>query len=479
MSSRCSRSSVVTLSFSRRCVVDAWYTSLRAIVTGCDEVGIVLEEHRRRHHLGDAGDRPLILRVLFPEHLVGFGVVDDGGGGAKIRHEVAARVDLVARDRGVGHLARRRDGARARRRSLAGDRSVGLSSYGIAPARAVSHSQQSDQDWTSYANRELSRTDDEDRLRAQCTDPDRCCPLTAHGGCVLLGNRAVSDRGEQRHSSRELIDCKQLMALAATIHLRSFACLPRLPVPQYAPGRPATSLPCSSRYRRMHARRQRGICHDRPRTRGIPGAARHHPRARHRARLDFRHRAWHLGRPGHGHGLRWPRCRRRRSCHCWCWPASSKRCSRSTPASSASAATSRCSTKANPATRRTGNTRRWRSAGLSRRRPRSAVCALLLDRDGLQLHPGAGRRRRAHRVDRGSGWPTFCLHRPRRALPSGTRRISARRISITFSKLKNDSGYRASAIVSSTRSASPSTNRCCRTIRSARARSSTGRRRRS
>ena len=54
------------------------------------EVGVVLEEHRRGHHLGDAGDRALALRVLFPEDLVGFGVVDDRGGGAKIRDEVAA-----------------------------------------------------------------------------------------------------------------------------------------------------------------------------------------------------------------------------------------------------------------------------------------------------------------------------------------------------------------------------------------------------
>ena len=85
MSSRCSRSSVVTLSFACRCVVDAWKTSLRAIVTGCVSVGIVLEEDRRRHHLGDAGNRALALRVLFPEHLIGFGVVDDRRGRAHIR----------------------------------------------------------------------------------------------------------------------------------------------------------------------------------------------------------------------------------------------------------------------------------------------------------------------------------------------------------------------------------------------------------
>ena len=119
ISSRCSRSSIVTLSFARRCVVEAWKTSLRAMVTGCVEVGVVLEEHGRGHHLGDAGDRALALRVLFPEHLLGVGVVDDGGGGAHVGHQVAARVDLVARQHRVGHLARHRDGAGARQLRLA------------------------------------------------------------------------------------------------------------------------------------------------------------------------------------------------------------------------------------------------------------------------------------------------------------------------------------------------------------------------
>ena len=40
MSSRCSRSPVVTLSFARRYVVDARRTSLRAMVTGCDRSGL-------------------------------------------------------------------------------------------------------------------------------------------------------------------------------------------------------------------------------------------------------------------------------------------------------------------------------------------------------------------------------------------------------------------------------------------------------
>ena len=40
ISSRCSRSSVVTRSFIFRCVVDAWNTSLRATVTESDRSGL-------------------------------------------------------------------------------------------------------------------------------------------------------------------------------------------------------------------------------------------------------------------------------------------------------------------------------------------------------------------------------------------------------------------------------------------------------
>ena len=75
------------------------------------QIRVVLEEHRRRHHLGDAGDRALLLRVLFPENLIGFGIVDDRGGGANIGHHLAAGVDLVARQHRVGHLARGGAGA--------------------------------------------------------------------------------------------------------------------------------------------------------------------------------------------------------------------------------------------------------------------------------------------------------------------------------------------------------------------------------
>ena len=58
------------------------------------EVGIVFEEDHRGHHLGDAGDRALVLRVLFPEHLAGLGIENDGGGGADIRDQGAGRVGL-------------------------------------------------------------------------------------------------------------------------------------------------------------------------------------------------------------------------------------------------------------------------------------------------------------------------------------------------------------------------------------------------
>ena len=41
ISSRCSRSPVVTRSFAFRCVVDAWYTSLRATVTASERSGLL------------------------------------------------------------------------------------------------------------------------------------------------------------------------------------------------------------------------------------------------------------------------------------------------------------------------------------------------------------------------------------------------------------------------------------------------------
>ena len=61
------------------------------------QVGVVFEEHQRGHHLGDAGDRALVLRVLFPQDLAGVRVENDGGRGADIRHQRAVGVGLVPR----------------------------------------------------------------------------------------------------------------------------------------------------------------------------------------------------------------------------------------------------------------------------------------------------------------------------------------------------------------------------------------------
>src|SRR5262249_55403790 len=77
-------------------------------------------------HLGDAGDRALVLRVLLPEHLAGRGIENDGRRGADIGHQFAVGVRLVPGRRGQRLLngAHARDLARARRR--AGSRQTGL-----------------------------------------------------------------------------------------------------------------------------------------------------------------------------------------------------------------------------------------------------------------------------------------------------------------------------------------------------------------
>jgi hypothetical protein len=111
MSSRFSRSFGVRTSLARRYVVDAARTSLRSILTGRGEVERVLEEHDRGHHLGDAGDRARVLRVLFPQHLLGDRVVDDGGFGADARHRRSVGGGAEQRRRGFadtrGPAARR------------------------------------------------------------------------------------------------------------------------------------------------------------------------------------------------------------------------------------------------------------------------------------------------------------------------------------------------------------------------------------
>ncbi len=64
---------------------------------------VAFEEDERRHHLGDARDRSLFLRVRLPEHLIGLGVVDDGGLGADVGHFFAELIDLEARRRELAH----------------------------------------------------------------------------------------------------------------------------------------------------------------------------------------------------------------------------------------------------------------------------------------------------------------------------------------------------------------------------------------
>ena len=61
------------------------------------EVGRVLQHDRRRHHLRDAGNRSLDLRVLLPQHLSGARVIDDGGFGADVGHQRAGFVELEMR----------------------------------------------------------------------------------------------------------------------------------------------------------------------------------------------------------------------------------------------------------------------------------------------------------------------------------------------------------------------------------------------
>src|SRR5207244_12748641 len=80
------------------------YTTLFRSVAAGDghllaEIRVVLEEDGRRHHLRDAGNRPLCLRVLFPEDFVRLGVIDDGGRGRSEEHtsELQSPDHLVCR----------------------------------------------------------------------------------------------------------------------------------------------------------------------------------------------------------------------------------------------------------------------------------------------------------------------------------------------------------------------------------------------
>ena len=90
------------------------------------QVGRGLEEHDRGHHLRDAGDRALVLGILFVEHLAGRRVVDDGGGGPDFGHHVAGFVGAISRGLRLGQgpaptfaRAARMRAARARARAVA------------------------------------------------------------------------------------------------------------------------------------------------------------------------------------------------------------------------------------------------------------------------------------------------------------------------------------------------------------------------
>ena len=73
-----------------------------------------IEEHERRHHLGDAGDGPLLEAVRLPQDLVGRRVVDHRGAGADARLPQVGDVEPPGR---IDNRVRRR-----RRRGNGGSR---------------------------------------------------------------------------------------------------------------------------------------------------------------------------------------------------------------------------------------------------------------------------------------------------------------------------------------------------------------------
>jgi hypothetical protein len=67
--------------------------------------GAAFEKHQCGHHLGDARNRALILRVVFPQDLARHRVVDDGGFGANIRHFAAELINAETRGLHFAQLA--------------------------------------------------------------------------------------------------------------------------------------------------------------------------------------------------------------------------------------------------------------------------------------------------------------------------------------------------------------------------------------
>ena len=95
--------------------IQRWLITTLAVLVAVYVVpGIRLEEN----NLWTPFVTALVLGILFPQHFVRFGVIDDRRGGTDIRHEITARVDLVAWQDRVGHLARHRDCARTSQRQL-------------------------------------------------------------------------------------------------------------------------------------------------------------------------------------------------------------------------------------------------------------------------------------------------------------------------------------------------------------------------
>ena len=101
------------------------------------QIGQGLQEDDGRHHLGDAGDRAQLLRVLLEQHLVGLGVVDDGGGGARRRHFLPILVELEARGRQLAGFASPGGGACPGNGPAAGGRTGPRRRAGAGPRRSL------------------------------------------------------------------------------------------------------------------------------------------------------------------------------------------------------------------------------------------------------------------------------------------------------------------------------------------------------
>ena len=102
------------------------------------QVGRGLEEDNRGHHFGDAGDRALVLGILFVEHLAGRRVVDDGGGRPDFGDDVAGIVGAIPGRLRLGQgLCRPAARARAARMRAARARARAVADGFLAGAAAA------------------------------------------------------------------------------------------------------------------------------------------------------------------------------------------------------------------------------------------------------------------------------------------------------------------------------------------------------